>query len=157
MRLIEFVEQTQLNEFGGRHGYGGEGNGYFQQRFYVYIADALHDVHDAPAREYLTNWFVGLFKSDNSRFKESVFRAAVETGIHSNGSPQFQQRHFYYMAHHIKAIADEHIREFVCNWLGGVIGSTNPQFQPMRWRQFCGLPMTPEQEQGMKRTRTQYR
>lgn len=152
MRLNEMMDLHEI--FGGARGYGGTGNGFFQQRFYVYIANKLHDVADPPAREYLTNWFVDTFKQDNSRFKEQVFRQAVAGGISSRGYPEFQQRHFYYLAHHIKAIADENIREFVADWLGDVIGSTNEQFLPMRWRKFCGLPMTPEQDKEVNRPRT---
>lgn len=155
MRLTELISLNEL--FGSSHGYGGEGNGIFQQRFYVYIANSLHSVDDMQAREFLTNWFVGMFKSDNARFKENLFREAVANGMRAGPAPQFQQRHFYYLAHHIKQMDDENIREFVADWLGKVIGRTNHDFLPMRWRKFCGLPMTPEQDKEVNRPRERRR
>jgi len=154
MRLNELVELDEI--FGGERGYRGEGNGFFAPRFYMYIASQLQKLNDVAARKYLIDWFVGLFKSDNPKFKEQVFRQTADgPSLYSSSGPKFEQRHFYYLAHHINAIADLHIREFVTNWLGDVIGDTNEDFMPMRWRKFCGLPMTKEQEKDTERPRDQ--
>jgi hypothetical protein len=94
----------------------------------------LDDVHE---KEFLTNWFVRILQADNHKFKESLFRRAAQNGIAARSPPNFQQRHFYYLAHFIKAESDPSIREHLTKWVGELVGGTNSQFKWSRWKEFC--------------------
>jgi hypothetical protein len=143
MRLSDILTEMP---FGGSRDFGGTGQGIFQQRHYVYIAHALHDVPDEAAKTFLENWFVDIFNKDSFKFKEQLFRKAVANGIRPGNRPTFQSRHFYYLAHFVNEVTDPSARAFIMDWLGELIGSTNTNFIPERWRKFCGDQLTPEDE-----------
>lgn len=137
MRYSE-ITKNQINEgpFGSTHGFPGYGLALFRRAYYQHIAQAIHDIEDSEARKFLANWFSDLFKKDHPSFKPHQFLSAVEKGGYS-AHPQYQQRHFYYLAHHVAKIEDGHIRKFLTDWLADVIGSTNEFFQRKRWEKFC--------------------
>lgn len=137
MRLQELLaESIMVDEYGSSHGFPGYGMGLFRRAYYQHMAQAIHDVDDTHAREFLANWMGDLFARDNPGFKKPTFLAAVEKGGYS-ARPTYQQRHFYYLAKHVADTPDPHIREFLTDWLAQVAGSTNPNFQRKRWEQFC--------------------
>lgn len=139
MRFNEISgNDTVLSEY-GRHGYPGAGQRLFSQKFYQYMVNNLRYLDDSAVQEFLVNWMCDIFKLDNPKFNEDLFKKAIEDGKSYSASPEFQQRHFYYLAHHVSLISDMHAREYVCHWLGKVAGRTNSGFKPSLWEKFCGI------------------
>lgn len=131
--------------FGGSTSFPGRGLRLFPPIMYEYIASILYDVSDEHVKTYLINWFIPVLQADNPDFDETLFRELIATPrqIHVF-QVKFQARHYYYLAHFVKAIADQNAREFVCNWLADHIGrASNPEFRMGRWKQYCGLEITP--------------
>lgn len=133
-RPVEEADEM-LDEY-GRHGFPGYGMRLFSRQHYQFVADKLNMVEDQPAREFLTDWFSDLFVRDNAAFRSEQFAKAVENGIRA-AHPTFQQRHFYYLAEHVKQVEDPHIRAFLTDWIADTIGRTNHNFQTERWKKFC--------------------
>lgn len=146
MRLTE-LRLNLAEAWGGSHGFPGNGKNLFKSSHYIYIANQLHDISDQHAKEYLTNWFSETFLKDNPAFKPHQFQAAVDKGhLRAAPSMRFQQRHFYFLAQYVKAVTDPHVREFLTDWLGEMFANKNGDFRIQRWRKFCGMELTPDEE-----------
>jgi hypothetical protein len=136
-----------VDPWGGSNSFGGTGQHIFQSTHIRHIANALHDIADEHAKEFMTDWFVGILEKDHSNFDPKRFRMAVERGNNAIAkSMRFQARHFYYLAHFVCQIEDENIKDFVAHWLGEIVGRGNPEFRPARWKKFCGLELAPGEE-----------
>lgn len=141
MRLKDFTPKRQVVlEQGGRHQFPGYGMKIFGQRFYEYIATQINRETDPQLKEWLVNWFSGIFQRDNPRFNPSLFARAVADNREYSASPGFQQRHFYYLAEAIKAIQDPKMHRFMQNWLAKVAGGTNPKFKRQLWDRHTNRP-----------------
>jgi len=126
----------------GRKGHGGFGQKIFRRAHYQFIAWQLHHLSDPTIRDHLTKWFEEIFRLDNPNFKPDEFEQAVmslPTYRYSRPHVEFQQRHFYYLAHEVSEIKDKHEREFLCDWLADNVGSTNGYFNEKRWKEYCNL------------------
>lgn len=135
-----------IKEWGGARGFPGVGQRLFSGDLVLYIADALHHIEDEGVKKYLTDWFVTVFSKDRQKFNTKTFLQAVDTSFKRTKTepPRFQARHYYYLAKFVSNIEDLNAREFVCNWLADIIGSKiNPKFNKERWKEWCGLEVTP--------------
>lgn len=140
----------------GHRGHGGFGQKFFSKAQYQFIAWQLHDISDPTVREHLTVWFGKAFKLDNPAFDFKTFAQAVMSQPSYRAYPprvQFQQRHFYYLAHEVADITDPHERKFVCDWLATKIGRTNEHFNPERWEEYCHLDANSYERQAVQHTR----
>lgn len=134
MRAEEIVTEY------GRRGHPGYGRSIFSRMHYVFIVNGLSSVTDAHIKEYLVDWFASIFKSDNPNFSASKWASAVEQGsARSRSVAKFEQRHFYYLAEEICKIQDDHAREFVAEFVGDLVASTNPAFKKDRWFKVCNV------------------
>lgn len=131
MRAEEIVTEY------GRRGHPGYGRAIFSRTHYVFVIEALRSVSDVHIKEYLIDWFGSIFQRDNPRFDTSKWSTAAEKGASSRGYPKFEQRHFYYLAEEICTIEDMHAREFVADFVGDLVGKTNPAFKEDRWFNVC--------------------
>lgn len=148
MRYQELIAEGDiLNEmpWGGATSFGGFGQGIFRRAHYNYIADAISEVDDEQAKEFLANWFADIFSKDSARFKPEQFKKAAMSGCHVGSTPTFQSRHFYYLATLIHRVSDQHIREFLTTWTGELIGRTNEDFKQNRWKHFCETGQKPSE------------
>lgn len=129
-------DELELDEW-GKHGFPGYGRAMFRRAYYEYMAQSLHDTEDDHVRAFLTDWLGELFAKDHPGFKPDRFAKAVEVGGYTKNPPTFQQRHFYYLAEHVKQLDDPHIHAFVMQWLADVCGRTNIGFNMKTWVKNC--------------------
>jgi hypothetical protein len=137
MLLEQFASQQPILLEWGRREFPGYGRRLFGQRHYQYMVMQLNHVADAHARQWLTEWLSELFQRDNPRFKPYLFAQAVAERRQYRASPRFEQRHFYYLAQAVREIQDQHVHDFVRDWLADVIGGTNYGFKRDVWNEFC--------------------
>jgi hypothetical protein len=130
------MQAQELFEY-GPHGYRGTGNGFFQRRHLNALAYEARYL-DASVKDAVVDWLVDVMAMDNHGFNEDRFRKAVENGV-NNPYPKFEQRHFYYLAHHIKELPDGPKKEYLAMWFGDTFKSYNRYFQKERWYEFCGV------------------
>jgi hypothetical protein len=140
MQLCDLLPTQQIIIEWGSHGFPGFGRGLFSQRHYRFMVDQLNYVHDAHAKQWLTDWLAEAFRRDNPRFKEELFKRAAAEGRQYSASPEFQQRHFYYLAELVREIDDPAIHEFVANWLADTIGRSNYKFKRSLWDRHVARP-----------------
>lgn len=146
MQLLELFDASVdegFSRYGNRR--PGSGNGFFMKRHYEYVVSELADIDDEAVRMDVAHWLAKAFKRDNRSFDTDRFLRWASEGkrggrlYHSGGSPNFEQRHFLYMAHAIADEPDQHKREFLAHWIGDMFRSSNHKFKSDIWDRVCGV------------------
>lgn len=136
--LINEIFQNQLNEYGYR-GFGGYGQSFFRQAYYIAIANLCARGIPTPVKDTVVQWFADAFSKDNPKFKADVFIKACDSG--ASGKPvKWEQRHFYYLAECIKQIQSETMKEYIATLLTDYFYRGPGNFMKSRWYKYCGVP-----------------
>lgn len=144
MKLNELFEARELVEYGYR-GFGGYGRAFFAQAHYQALVNAINSDTDlTPVKPVFLEWLCKTLSRDNPKFKEQLFRKAVEDGrYYRRANPaRFQMRHFYYLAECIKTtIMSDSMREFTCVWFADYFDRYGgaEKFNRQFWFKYCDI------------------
>ena len=148
--LLEWGNRgNRTNAPGWGNGFRGMGAQLFSRPYYGQIGIMINREHEGneTVKKALTGWFMNAFQVDKPNIDPEIIREAMAEG--TGGKPRWQERHFYHLAHMIKATPDRHMAEYICSWLSDFFGDHgsagfNEYFQPARWYKFCEIPMPVE-------------